>query len=598
MFEKSFLNTSLKMRMTLLYTLFAVVLVGGITYYAYYFTVDLLKKKEMSILSDSLEYLEKDISVRLESINEEYINIFDDDIFMELYMESASGTGDLTEQVALNSEFQNYFLDMKMRNNDLVESIYLFTNEKVFSSEYRPQFEFSEFVETPYYDVCMENKNRIIYDNLEPDEDYFSIVRSFYYTQNVENTVYPGVGYLSEDNADYSTLIFFLKKEYLQKQIKDEAEKRQTSILILDENGDVIVQEGDLDWLSEKNGEDIIEEIKKYTPGEFEGELIKGRAGINVRTIDVVDWSIVYLYDMNILYRQAGQIRNVALIIFAISVVIVFMIASFISGTVVKPIRALAKSMDEVVDNHMEVTFVPRYNDEIAYLGRRFSVMMHKIAELMVEVKHIEEQKRVEELKALQAQINPHFLYNTLDMVYWLSKMEGNDNVANLVADLADFFRLSLNKGEDITSVKKEVEHVKKYLEIQRVRMDEKFDYEIYLDESVSENRVPKLILQPLAENALIHGFENITYQGKIKIEVSRKGDDIVFYVTDNGCGMSKETLEQLNRTNDTSDKSYGYAIGNVKARIRLYAGEEYGMQFDTEVTSGTRVRVSFPLGF
>lgn len=598
MFEKSFLNTSLKMRMTLLYTLFAVVLVGGITYYAYYFTVDLLKKKEMSILSDSLEYLEKDISVRLESINEEYISIFDDDVFMELYMESASGTGDLTEQVALNSEFQNYFLDMKMRNNDLVESIYLFTNEKVFSSEYRPQFEFSEFVETPYYDVCMENKNRIIYDNLEPDEDYFSIVRSFYYTQNVENTVYPGVGYLSEDNADYSTLIFFLKKEYLQKQIKDEAEKRQTSILILDENGDVIVQEGDLDWLSEKNGEDIIEEIKKYTPGEFEGELIKGRAGINVRTIDVVDWSIVYLYDMNILYRQAGQIRNVALIIFAISVVIVFMIASFISGTVVKPIRALAKSMDEVVDNHMEVTFVPRYNDEIAYLGRRFSVMMHKIAELMVEVKHIEEQKRVEELKALQAQINPHFLYNTLDMVYWLSKMEGNDNVANLVADLADFFRLSLNKGEDITSVKKEVEHVKKYLEIQRVRMDEKFDYEIYLDESVSENRVPKLILQPLAENALIHGFENITYQGKIKIEVSREGGDIVFYVTDNGCGMSKETLEQLNRTHDTSDKSYGYAIGNVKARIRLYAGEEYGMQFDTEVTSGTRVRVSFPLGF
>lgn len=598
MFEKSFLNTSLKMRMTLLYTLFAVVLVGGITYYAYYFTVDLLKEKEMSILSDSLEYLEKDISVRLESINEEYINIFDDDIFMELYMESASGTGDLTEQVALNSEFQNYFLDMKMRNNDLVESIYLFTNEKVFSSEYRPEFEFSEFVETPYYDVCMENKNRIIYGNLEPDEDYFSIVRAFYYTQNVENTVYPGVGYLSEDNADYSTLIFFLKKEYLLKQIKDEAEKRQTSILILDENGDVIVQEGDLDWLSEKNGEDIIEEIKKYTPGEFEGELIKGRAGINVRTIDVVDWSIVYLYDMNILYRQAGQIRNVALIIFAISVVIVFMIASFISGTVVKPIRALAKSMDEVVDNHMEVAFVPRYNDEIAYLGRRFSVMMQKIAELMAEVKHIEEQKRVEELKALQAQINPHFLYNTLDMVYWLSKMEGNDNVANLVADLADFFRLSLNKGEDITSVKKEVEHVKKYLEIQRVRMDEKFDYEISLDESVSENRVPKLILQPLAENALIHGFENITYQGKIKIEVSRKGDDIVFYVTDNGCGMSKETLEQLNRTHDTSDKSYGYAIGNVKARIRLYAGEEYGMQFDTEVTSGTRVRVSFPLGF
>lgn len=177
--------------MTLLYTLFAVILVGGITYYAYYFTVDLLKKKEMSILSDSLEYLEKDISVRLKSLNEEYINMFDDDTFMELYMESAYGTEELTEQIKLNTEFQNYFLDTKIRNNDLIEAIYLFTNGKVYSSEYRPQFEFSEFAETPYYDVCMENKNRIIYGNLEPEEDYFSIVRSFYYTKNEENTVYP-----------------------------------------------------------------------------------------------------------------------------------------------------------------------------------------------------------------------------------------------------------------------------------------------------------------------------------------------------------------------------------------------------------------------
>lgn len=598
MFGKSFLNTSLKMRMLLLYTLFAVALVGGITYYAYHFTVDLLKKKEMSILSDSIEYLEKDISVRLKSVNEEYINVFDDDNFIDLYIKSASGTDEKTEQIKLSNEFQNYFLDMKIRNTDLIEAIYLFTNERVYSSEYRPQFEFSEFVDTPYYDACMGNKNRIIYGDFEPDEEYFSIIRSFYYTKNEENTVYPGVGYLSEKNEDYSTLVFFLKKAYLQELIREEAVKRQTSILILDQNGEVIVQEGDTGWLSEKNGDELIEEIKKHMPGEYEGELVKGRAGINIRTVDVVDWNIVYLYDMNILYRQAGQIRNVALLIFAVSVVIVFLIATFISGTVIRPIRALAKSMDEVVDNNMEVTFVPKYNDEIAYLGRRFSVMMQKIADLMVEVKHIEEQKRVEELKALQAQINPHFLYNTLDMVYWLCKMEGNDNAANLVADLADFFRLSLNKGEDITSIKKEMEHVRKYLEIQRVRMDEKFDYEIAMEEAVAEQRVPKLILQPLAENALLHGFENIDYQGKIKIEAVEEEKNIVFYISDNGRGMSKEAMEQLNRSNGISDKSYGYAIGNVKARIRLYAGDEYGMQFDTEVTKGTRVRVCFPMDF
>ena len=237
---------------------------------------------------------------------------------------------------------------------------------------------------------------------------------------------------------------------------------------------------------------------------------------------------------MNILYRQAGQIRHVAFIVFMISVVIVIMIATFISGTVVKPIQALAKAMDAVGNNHMEVKFIPRYNDEIAYLGKKFSDMVQKIVDLMTEVKHTEEQKRVEELKALQAQINPHFLYNTLDTVYWMNKMDGNDNAADLVMDLADFFRLSLNKGGDITTVRNELEHVRKYMEIQRVRMEDRFDYEILCkDESLLECRVIKLILQPFAENALLHGFDNLLWQGKITIEAKKEEENILFYITD-----------------------------------------------------------------
>jgi len=179
----------------------------------------------------------------------------------------------------------------------------------------------------------------------------------------------------------------------------------------------------------------------------------------------------------------------VAAVIFCIAVAAVFLIASFISQTVVSPIQVLAKSMDEAVENNMEVTFEPKYEDEIAVLGRKFSAMMERIAALMAKVKQVEEQKRVEELKALQAQINPHFLYNTLDMVYWMAKFDNNESIANLVTDLADFFRLSLNKGEDLTSVRREVEHVKKYLEIQKVRMDGKFDYEISMDAAVGRQQ-------------------------------------------------------------------------------------------------------------
>ena len=212
--------------------------------------------------------------------------------------------------------------------------------------------------------------------------------------------------------------------------IKEEAKKRNTNVLILDEEGNVIVQEGNMDWMPQDDDGTLMQEMKDHLSEKYQGELKKGRIGVHMRPVSIAHWSIVYVYDMNILYKQAGQIRDAAWIIFGISVVVVFLIASFISGTVVKPIRVLGKAMDDAVENNMQVTFVPKYNDEIANLGRRFSALMKRVSELMVEVKRVEEQKRAEELKALQAQINPHFLYNTLDMVYWLAKMDHDDKIA------------------------------------------------------------------------------------------------------------------------------------------------------------------------
>lgn len=595
--KKFFMNTSLRMRMIVLYTLFAVILVGGITLYSYYFTVGLLKEKEMAILGDSLEYLEKDISTQVKRINEEFINIFSDDRFISLYRDSLEGTKTPVQKVELSNELTNYFMDIKVRNSKQMDGVYLFHNGEVYSSEYRPEYDWAQFQESVYYEACMENKNRILYGDFEPDREYFSIARSFYYT-NGENSVNPDVGYLSEENEDYSVLVFRLKKSWLQKQIQKEADKRQTNVMIFDDQGDVVVSEGNIGWLTEEEVDILTDKVRNNASSIFEGEFIEGRVGINIRRIDLADWSIVYLYDMNILYRQAKQIQNAAVFIFIVSVMAVIGIASFISRTVVMPIRALARSMDEVVDNNMVVRFVPRYNDEIAYLGRRFAAMVQKTAKLIEDVKQAEKQKQIEELKALQAQINPHFLYNTLDMVYWMDKMEGNDNSANLIADLADFFRLSLNKGEDITTVERETEHVRKYLEIQKRRMDERFDYQISLDKTLAQYSVPKLILQPFVENSLLHGFEGMAEKGRIDIRVFREKEDIIIDIMDNGCGMTVEKREEINHNRMQGDRSYGYAIENVKARIQLYAGEAYGVWFDTEVRDGTKVRIRFPMNY
>lgn len=202
---------------------------------------------------------------------------------------------------------------------------------------------------------------------------------------------------ISDINEDYSVLIFFLKKKYLRSMIREEAQKRQTTILILDQDGNTVVREGDPDRLTNEEYGTLAKEMKENT-GESPK---KDWMGIHIRPIELMDWDIVYIYDVNILYRQAGQIRNAALVIFAFAVLAVVLTASVISRTVAEPIQALAKSMDEAVENHMEVTFQPKYNDEIAHLTRRFRALMQRVAALMTEVKQAEEQKRIENAQAV-----------------------------------------------------------------------------------------------------------------------------------------------------------------------------------------------------
>ena len=599
--KRLFLNRSIRTRITFLYTVFAVILICIITCYAYYFATGLLKRQETFILQDSLEYLEKTISGGINSANGEFISIFDDAGFTQLYFKALSEYCDPADRIRFDNEFQSYLLNIKLRNHDIIDGIRLYsTDRNVYSSEYRFPMDFETFRKTPYYNLCMDEKNRILYLN-SPDEDVFYIVRSFYY-QNSESgdSLSPKVGYLSEEDEDYSILVFAIKKKYLMNIIKKEAEKRQTAVLILDTEGRSVVDAGNPDWLTDSQKKTLREEIAGHTERGFEGEFEKDRLGIHIRKMDTTGWNIVYIYDMNILYRQTGEIRKVAGILFVITVIVVFFMANFVAGTVTKPLRTLAKTMDNAIENNMTVQFHTKYNDEVAELGTNFSRLMTRISKLLADVKLAESQKHAEELKALQAQINPHFLYNTLDMVYWMAKMEKQDRIANLIADLADFFRLSLNKGEDITYVKKEIDHVRKYMEIQKVRMDGKFDFRIDVEEGLENEKVPKLILQPVVENALIHGFENIDYSGFISIRVKRNGDKICFTVKDNGKGMDSSLCDRLNRgENDVKDRdSHGYAIANVMERIKLYSGVENALHFISSPDNGTEIEIVFPVGY
>jgi len=233
-------------------------------------------------------------------------------------------------------------------------------------------------------------------------------------------------------------------------------------------------------------------------------------------------------------------------------------------------------------------------------LGMSFNIMIGKIKELLDSKIKEQENLKKAELRALQAQINPHFLYNTLDTIIWMAEAKKTRQVVEIVSALSSFFRISLSKGADWITIGEEVERTNNYLTIQKMRYRDIMDYRIEMDPDVAHYTVLKLILQPLVENALYHGIKNKRQGGVIVVSAKRKGaSEIQLEVEDNGIGFTPEKLAQLRAelADDSGDikMESGFGIGNVNRRIWLYYGRPYGLSVESEYNTGTRVTLVIP---
>ena len=213
------------------------------------------------------------------------------------------------------------------------------------------------------------------------------------------------------------------------------------------------------------------------------------------------------------------------------------------------------------------------------------------------QVKAEQKRLRKSEFELLQSQINPHFLYNTLDAIIWSAEAGNQKQVVNMVGNLSDFFRLSLNKGKEIVSVKEELQHVRSYLEIQQIRYQDILEFEIDVSPSIDEFKIPKLTVQPIVENALYHGIKNKRGGGKITVTGKEDGDVFLIQVEDNGKGMTEDRLAEVRNAlaEGISDKNIVYGIYNVNERIRLNYGEGYGIFIDSILDKGTKVLITLP---
>lgn len=260
------------------------------------------------------------------------------------------------------------------------------------------------------------------------------------------------------------------------------------------------------------------------------------------------------------------------------SILITLIISSFILNRITKPIRQLEEHMSHFSETLSKVSLTGDVSAEILSLQNHFNDMIEKIKYL-----------REYEINALHSQINPHFLYNTLDTIIWMAEFEDTDKVISITKALANFFRISLSNGKEKIPLKEEIKHIQEYLYIQKQRYEDKLEYEFDISTSLENIEVPKIILQPLVENAIYHGIKNLQGAGKIKIYSKILEKKFELLVEDNGVGFEKAKKQ-------ASMKMGGVGVKNVNKRIQFYYGEEYGVRVDKEYKTGARVIISLPL--
>jgi len=327
--------------------------------------------------------------------------------------------------------------------------------------------------------------------------------------------------------------------------------------------------------------------------GEFNDALNGRERFVVVQTVDFTGWRLVGVSYMDEVMDDSDRMFRSILMFLAAGILMALSVAIIIGRRIARPMDRLTQIVRSVEGGDLDVDIPQQGFLEIANLASAFHLMLGRIKLLMHQIVLEQEQKRLYELDALQAQINPHFLYNTLDSIVWMQERGQNREAIQMVTALARLFRISISKGRSIITVVEEIEHVRNYLIIQSIRFKNRFTYAINAQPEALSLHTVKLVLQPIVENSIVHGLAHYaTGEGHIQIDVSVEENTLVMRVRDNGLGMKRELAEGLLTRHSGSG---GIGVTNVNERIRLTYGPDYGLEIESELDEGMLVTIRQP---
>jgi two-component system sensor histidine kinase YesM len=440
-----------------------------------------------------------------------------------------------------------------------------------------------------WYRRLLRNERRIYWyaDNAAPDGGARLIhaVRSVLNSQNIQELT--------------GVVQFDISPTMLRATLGDASLTESSFALLVNADGEVIDSTGSA---TAGDAASFWGKASALRRGEFGTEswdtitIARSAYLVGTQSIEGTDWVLMLVLPTRDIVRLSTRPAQKMLIVFASMTPLTLFLAFFASRSATKRIKGLISRMDRVVQGDFSVTLDPGNKDEIGQLTERFNFMIAEVEQLMEEKYSLGKEVKNLELKALQAQINPHFLYNTLDLINWMSVRHNAEEIRTLVTALSRFYKLSLGRGEDTVPLREELEHARTYVQIQNMRYENSIELVIDTPPDMDECRVLKLVLQPLVENSIFHGIMmKKEERGVIRITGERADGDLLLFVEDDGVGMSPERLDQILARGAVSSDRHGYGVRNIHERLQLNYGAEFGLSFRSIEGKGTRVQIRIP---
>ncbi|HHW23436.1 MAG TPA: sensor histidine kinase [Clostridiaceae bacterium] len=496
-------------------------------------------------------------------------------------------TYEIAEQVKDAHEINAIYLTPYQKDNDVYRLRLFVRDELIYSKERVNIFSFNDIKETQWYDSLMARNQKILWCPPQYFVDDFG--------RKAE--VVSAMRVILDPNR-YDRIIGIFSIDILESDIRNIIKNANTTekgvAYLINSNGEIISS-------SDENALNNLAAYKlKIMPENaddtWEDTVLDGKRIMVVRkNIKGTDWTLVSIIPYEEILSSSNVLKEQMFFLLLAMILVAYALAYFISDLSTKRIGHLIKRMRKAQTGELEIIKAPPGKDEVGELIANFNFMIQRIRILIEEQYRTGQEIKNSELRALQAQINPHFLYNTLDLINWTAIRNNVPDISSVVQSLAKFYKLSLSKGNDIVLVSDELMHVKLYVDIQNRRFENKVNLNIDVDESLLNCRILKIILQPIVENSIIHGIlEKEEKSGNINITGREENGDIVFKITDDGVGMDEKTLNSLLQ-DSTTRESHGYGVRNINDRIKLRYGEAYGLKYKSEPGKGTEVEIRLP---